>query len=150
MQTTLAGWLRRSGPQRVNRLPALRRRRARHERLAAKPSATHDDQGQGELREELDDAALAQLPAPLREAVRLRYLEGHSQKEAAHLLGCPRGTMSQRAARGIRWLRELLGGREAIVGSQSETRCRNPRVHRPFSRDALAVAQVAVPLSRRG
>jgi RNA polymerase sigma factor (sigma-70 family) len=44
----------------------------------------------------------------LRDAVRLRYLEGWSQEQAAQRLGCPRGTLSQRAARGIQTLRDIL------------------------------------------
>src|SRR5262249_11071810 len=62
-----------------------------------------------ELREELD-LALASVSAPLRDAVRLRYLEGLSQLEAAAVLGVPRGTLSQRAAKGLRRLRFVLTG----------------------------------------
>jgi DNA-directed RNA polymerase specialized sigma24 family protein len=42
-------------------------------------------------------------------ATRLRYLEGWSQQQAAERLGCPRGTLSQRAARGVQTLRNILG-----------------------------------------
>jgi RNA polymerase sigma factor (sigma-70 family) len=57
--------------------------------------------------------ALERLSAPLREAVRLRYLEGWSQHEAAERLGCPRGTLSQRASAGVRQLRDVLGAEGA-------------------------------------
>jgi RNA polymerase sigma-70 factor (ECF subfamily) len=67
-----------------------------------------------ELREELD-VALNQLSPPLRDAVQLRYLEGWSQAEAAQMLGCPRGTLSQRAALGVRQLRGILGQRNGIA-----------------------------------
>jgi RNA polymerase sigma factor (sigma-70 family) len=108
LQTTLRGWLRRVARNASLGLLRARRRRARHERRAARsPVAVEGDHVA--LRDELQ-AALTQLPVRLRDAVRLRYLEGWSQKEAAQLLGCPRGTVSQRAARGIRWLREILGG----------------------------------------
>lgn len=59
--------------------------------------------------------ALSQLSAPLRDAVQLRYLEGWSQAEAARMLGCPRGTLSQRAALGVRQLRGILGQGDAIA-----------------------------------
>jgi RNA polymerase sigma factor (sigma-70 family) len=55
----------------------------------------------------LDDA-LAALPVLQRQAVMLRYLEGHSEQEAARLAGCPQGTLSQRASRGLERLRERL------------------------------------------
>jgi RNA polymerase sigma factor (sigma-70 family) len=84
-----------------------RNRRTRHERRAAKLARVAFEETSHELREELD-TALTQLPAPLREAVRLRYLEGLSQREAAQALGCPRGTLSQRAAQGVRCLRNVL------------------------------------------
>jgi len=86
-----------------------RRRRAYYERVAAlleSSSATdHRD-----LREELD-AALSTVPRHLQQAVQLRYLEGCSQKEAAEIAGCPRGTLAQRAANGVRRLRDVLGDR---------------------------------------
>src|SRR5262249_14075461 len=63
-----------------------------------------------ELREELD-VALAQLPDPLRQAVILRYLEGHSQQEAAQRAGCTRVTMGWRSMKGLERLRTILGRR---------------------------------------
>jgi len=48
----------------------------------------------------------------LQQAVQLRYLEGRSQKEAAEIAGCPRGTLAQRTANGVRRLRDVLGDRD--------------------------------------
>src|SRR5258708_3020687 len=79
----------------------------RHEQQAAKPVQVASEEPAHDQREELD-AALARIPGPLREAVRLRYLEGLSQLEAAHLVGCPRGTLAQRAAHGVARLRGIL------------------------------------------
>jgi RNA polymerase sigma-70 factor (ECF subfamily) len=83
-------------------------RRARHEERAAKPDQVGSEESAHDLREELG-AALMQIPVPLREAVSLRYLEGLSQLEAAQAVGCPRGTLAQRAANGVRLLRGILG-----------------------------------------
>jgi RNA polymerase sigma factor (sigma-70 family) len=111
---TLTGWLRTVSRNASLTLLRSRRRRRRYEREAAKPASVEQSDATG-LDESLD-AAIRQLPAPLEAAVRLRYLEGHSQQEAAQLVGCPRGTLSRRAAHGVRVLRELLGGDRAITG----------------------------------
>jgi hypothetical protein len=67
-----------------------------------------------ELREELD-AALAQMPDPLRQAVILRYLEGHSQEEAARQAGCTQVTLGWRAMKGLERLRTILGWRGVVL-----------------------------------
>ncbi len=108
LQVTLAGWLRRVARNASIALLRAKRRRARHEQNAAKSVLAEDDAPQRELREDLE-AALARLPARLGDAVRLRYLDGCSQQEAAVRLGCPRGTVSQRAARGLAQLRAMFG-----------------------------------------
>ena len=108
LQTTLAGWLNTVARNASIALLRSRRRRQRHEQGAAKPATARGEEAGYDLREELD-TALSQVAAPLRDAVRLRYLEGWSQQEAAGILGCPRGTLSQRAALGLRYLRGILG-----------------------------------------
>jgi RNA polymerase sigma factor (sigma-70 family) len=55
------------------------------------------------------DTALLSLPERYRQAVVLRYLQNHSEKEAAQLAGVPLGTISGRASQGIAMLRERLG-----------------------------------------
>jgi RNA polymerase sigma factor (sigma-70 family) len=107
LQSSLAGWLRTVAHNASIALLRSRGRRSRHERVTARPLAAPEDPTP-ELREEID-VALERLSEPLREAVRLRYLEGWSQHEAADLLGCPRGTLSQRASAGVRQLRDVLG-----------------------------------------
>jgi RNA polymerase sigma factor (sigma-70 family) len=59
------------------------------------------------LVEELD-RALAAIPETQRQAVILKYVEGHSQEDAARIAGCPVGTISKRASRGIEKLRNRL------------------------------------------
>lgn len=55
--------------------------------------------------------ALADLPAPQREAVVLTKLDGKSVAEAAEIAGTTVGAMKVRAHRGYEALRKLLGGR---------------------------------------
>jgi RNA polymerase sigma-70 factor (ECF subfamily) len=107
--TNVAGWLHTVARNACIGLWRSRSRRLRHEKKAAKAERVQGDDETTELRDELE-AALAQLAPDLRTAVRLRYLEGWSQQQAALWLGCPRGTLSQRAARGIQTLRDILGG----------------------------------------
>jgi RNA polymerase sigma-70 factor (ECF subfamily) len=52
--------------------------------------------------------ALAQLPAPEREAIVLTYFAGHTYRAAACLLGQPEGTVKSRIRAGLRRLRTLL------------------------------------------
>jgi RNA polymerase sigma factor (sigma-70 family) len=104
LQTTLAGWLRTVARNAAIVLLRSRNRRYRHEHGAAKPAVAAAEEPPRDLAEELE-AAMGRLAAPLRDAVRLRYLEGWSQVEAAQLLGCPRGTLAQRACLG-----EYAGG----------------------------------------
>jgi RNA polymerase sigma factor (sigma-70 family) len=108
LHNSLTGWLRTVARNTAIMFLRSRARRSRHESRGAKPIMVASDEPVYELREELG-AALSQLSAPLREAVTLRYLEGWSQAEAARMLGCPRGTLSQRAALGVRHLRRILG-----------------------------------------
>lgn len=61
----------------------------------------------GELGELLD-AEIDRLPQRYRQAVVLCLLEGHSQAEAARLLGVPVGTLSSLLCRGRERLRERL------------------------------------------
>jgi hypothetical protein len=57
----------------------------------------------------LVDTALLSLPERYRQAVILRYLQNHSEKDAARLVGCPLGTLSRRASEGMAMLRKRLG-----------------------------------------
>jgi RNA polymerase sigma-70 factor (sigma-E family) len=54
--------------------------------------------------------ALAGLPRQQRAVLVLRYCEDLPEAEVAELLGCSAGTVKTHAHRGLRALRELLGG----------------------------------------
>jgi RNA polymerase sigma factor (sigma-70 family) len=87
-------------------------RRRHHERHgAAMPAAEPTpDTVWRDLRPVLDEE-VARLPGKYREPLRLCYLEGKTYDEAAHALGCSRGTISSRLTRARERLRRRLMGR---------------------------------------
>lgn len=112
--TTISGWLNKVARNASIALLRSKTRRSFHEREAAKPDMSQTEELSLLLADELQHA-MNRLPKPLKEAVQLRYVEGHSQIEAAQVVGCPRGTLSQRAAHGLSRLREMLSS-EANAG----------------------------------
>ena len=56
-------------------------------------------------------ALLGTLPAGMRAAVVLRYVEGLSVAEAANAMGCSEGNVKSQSARGLERLRESVPGR---------------------------------------
>src|SRR5688572_15158324 len=85
---TLSGWLYGTACRTARRLVQGRARGKEILRTMAVPQTPKEEDLRGEL-----DRALERLPEHYREAVVLRYLEGRSEKEAAELAGCPRGTL---------------------------------------------------------
>jgi RNA polymerase sigma factor (sigma-70 family) len=121
VRRSLAGCLHGLARAAVSELRRSRRRRQEREEIAAGISSlfarlrgrSHPLEHQ-ELREEID-VALAQLPDMLQQAVILRYLEGHSQEEAARQAGCTQTTMGWRSMKGLERLRTILARRGAGV-----------------------------------
>ncbi len=109
---TLAGWLRAVSRNAALAFLRAKRRRLMRERQAARAEAEIPPPAP---LDEMLVAALHRLPADLGQAVRLRYLEGYTQLEAAALAGVPRGTLSRRAAEGVRLLRQML-----MAGEQTD------------------------------
>src|SRR5262249_56247592 len=64
--------------------------------------------GEGRELGELLDAEIDRLPERYRRAVVLCLLEGHSQPEAARMMGVPVGTLSSLLSRGRERLRQRL------------------------------------------
>jgi RNA polymerase sigma factor (sigma-70 family) len=97
-------------------------RRTRHERIAPTMpiSTTTTDPSQSavwrEVKDHLDDA-LATLPAPQRDAIVLRYLNGYSVADAAREAGCPERTLHNRVMYGLTKLRDMLSKRGVAVTS---------------------------------
>jgi RNA polymerase sigma factor (sigma-70 family) len=107
----------------VSELRRSRRRRSEREQLAARMKSMFtrlrgrsEPMEHEELGEELD-AALAHLPDQLKQAVILRYLEGHSQQEAAVRAGCTPVAMGWRSMKGLERLRTILGRRGVVLTS---------------------------------
>jgi RND family efflux transporter MFP subunit len=109
----IASWLHQVAYRTALTARGRRARRASHEKLsgaaehlsvAADAVASSENQ---ELRRVLDQE-IGRLPERLRAAVVLCYLDGKSVDEAALLLGCPRGTVASRLARGRERLRVRL------------------------------------------
>jgi polysaccharide export outer membrane protein len=80
-----------------------------------------------ELRQVLDHE-LSRLPDRYRVPLVLHYLEGRTQEEVAHLLGCPRNTIATRLARACERLRGRLarsgvalsgGGLAAVLSEEA-------------------------------
>lgn len=84
--------------------------RGAEERLAA--SSSSDPQATALSAESLEQArrAVAGLPAPVREVVRLYYFEGMSVAEVGGALGIGAENVKSRLLRGRRRLREVLDG----------------------------------------
>jgi hypothetical protein len=89
---------------------------ARLKSMFARLSGRDRPMEQHDLAEELD-AALAQLPDAMQQAVILRYLEGHSQQEAAEQAGCTTVTMGWRSMKGLQRMRAILGRRGVTVST---------------------------------
>lgn len=102
----LSGWLRAVSRNAALAFLRAKRRRLRHEQNGAKAEAV-EPSPPAAIDESLV-VALRQLPPDLGQAVRLRYVDGFSQQEAAAIAGVPRGTLSRRAAAGVSLLRDLL------------------------------------------
>jgi len=114
VKNTLGGWLHKVTRDVSIQMLRARARRARREEDAVRQKAIPSPAGEGSLREELD-LVLVELPERLREALVLRYLEGHGQEEAARMAGCDKGTLSRRCAQGLSRLGSLLSRRGVVV-----------------------------------
>jgi RNA polymerase sigma factor (sigma-70 family) len=121
VRSDLASWLHWVARNTAFKVIRSRARRTRHEKEAARMTTTVAPANTtAPLKEELD-TALARLPANLRQAVILRYLEGRSQEEAARLAGCPQGTLARRAMEGLQKLRTILQRRGVVASSAALT-----------------------------
>lgn len=90
-------------------------RREKREQKAAKPEMIREEKTM-EVKDDwsLVKAQLEKLPAELREALQLRFIEGFPLKTIAELSACPEGTVSSRIRRGTEMLRQRLLPRMAL------------------------------------
>jgi len=152
--SALGGWL-----VRVAHLVCLKSRRDTARRtldaLPADPpgrSPAPPAVAEAEERNALVCEELARLPAKLRAVLVLCGLEGHTNTEAAVILGCPRGTVDSRLATAkarlkARLVRRGLGGTAAAALADALL---NPGVSAALPREAarLVTATVLHPLTR--
>jgi RNA polymerase sigma factor (sigma-70 family) len=89
-------------------------KRCEHERRAAAMPKPEPACSERQALREVLDAGMNGLPAKYRAPLVLCYLQGKTNEEAAHLLGCPAGTMSYRLARGRELLRRRLTRRGMV------------------------------------
>jgi RNA polymerase sigma-70 factor (sigma-E family) len=87
-------------------------------------SASGDDIADRQALGALVRQALARLPRQQRAVLVLRYCEDLPEAEVAELLGCTVGTVKTHAHRGLRALRDLLGGEfgQAVNETRSSQR----------------------------
>jgi RNA polymerase sigma factor (sigma-70 family) len=114
VKCTLAGWLHKVTRDVSLQMLRAKARRSRREANAVRSNTAPGTGTENELREELD-RVLLQLPDRMREAVVLRYLEGHGQEESARMAGCDKGTLSRRCTEGLKRLESLLSRRGVAV-----------------------------------
>src|SRR5262245_60309931 len=86
---------------------AAARRRTRERKAATMTPTDYDRETDWELGRALHEE-LGRLPEKSREALVACYLQGQTTEEAARQLGCPRGTVLSRLARGRDLLRARL------------------------------------------
>lgn len=60
-------------------------------------------------RHETVEAWIERLPRPHSRALRLIYLDGHTQEETAVIVGCSKASVSRLHEQGLAWLRHGLG-----------------------------------------
>ncbi|MFJ9820406.1 sigma-70 family RNA polymerase sigma factor [Streptomyces sp. NPDC101151] len=119
----LAGWI--VGITRRKIVDALAARTRRTALVAAAGSAlvltgsTAEPWSEAALDRVLVRHALAQLPSPQREVLRLAFYEDLTQTQIAARTGWPLGTVKSHARRGLRRLRRVLG--QQGDGSDAET-----------------------------
>lgn len=95
---------------------AVARRHLERERNLPEPAA--DDPTDFETREALH-TALQQLPERQREALVCRFYLDYSERQTAHLLDCPAGTVKSLVSRGLANLRQILGPETAAAVAAS-------------------------------
>ena len=111
----LVGWLHGTAMNVARKLLRSRVRSDRREAVRGSTMVATRSDDAGELREEID-AALERLPADLREAVILHYLENRGYEESAQLSGCSEDALRKRTQRGLHQLHALLAGRGIVCG----------------------------------
>ena len=108
----LGGWLLQTTSYAVRNLLRADQRRKRHERKAAQMNTViENDPASAQAWDEIApllDEGIRKLPAKLRDAVILRYLEDRSCEEVATRLGISEEAARQRLSRAVELLRQYF------------------------------------------
>jgi RNA polymerase sigma factor (sigma-70 family) len=116
---SVGGWLYKVAHRVALRARYRARRDARVEPLGDPPGReTTDAIVWNDLRPVLDEE-IGRLPEKYRVPFVLCYLEGLTNEEAAGQIGCPKGTVLSRLARGREWLRTRLARRGVSLPAAS-------------------------------
>jgi RNA polymerase sigma-70 factor (ECF subfamily) len=101
----------------LDRLRLIKSRMRREERLDEKAAGQLADDGESPLqgaaageRRDIVDRAVSRLPGDQQRVVRMTFFEGLTQREIAHELGVPLGTVKTRTRLAFPKLRALLSG----------------------------------------
>jgi RNA polymerase sigma factor (sigma-70 family) len=150
----LGPWLHGVAARTAARARQAARRRAREREPAAPPDGDPAAEVMGrELRQVLDEE-LGRLAPKYRAPLVLCYLEGKTTEEAAGLLGCPRGTVLSRLARGRDRLRARLvrrgvalslGTLTVVLAEKAAPAALTEGVIQAAARTAAGKATVATP-----
>jgi RNA polymerase sigma-70 factor (ECF subfamily) len=109
---TLQGWLAVQAHGRavdaVRSEAARRRREDRDGQLAPTTAADTEAAAGTAIASAGVRRALSRLPEPQRQAIAVAYLDGHTFRESARLLGAPEGTIKSRIRLGLASLRRAL------------------------------------------
>lgn len=107
IQTSVAAWLHQVATRRALNAVRSRGRRREREARAAVMDAETTETAWSDVEPLLDEAVDA-LPADVREAIILHFLQSLSQEAVAQRLGVHQSTVSRRIDRGLNLLRERL------------------------------------------
>jgi len=117
IQTSVAGWLHQVATHRALNAVRSRGRRREREARAATTTQTETTETAWSEVEPLLDEAVDGLPADVREAIILHFLQSLSQETVARRMGVHQSTISRRIDRGLHLLRERLLARGVAMSA---------------------------------
>jgi RNA polymerase sigma factor (sigma-70 family) len=144
-----AGWLHKVARDKAIEMLRCRVARRRHEECAAgleTRAAASCGYDQTDVQRELL-AAVHRLPTRLREPVRLCYLEGRRQQEAARVVGCHQSCLSRRLMEGLDRLRSTLLRRGVVAGAAGLAIWLKTKLGMATAAALLFTAAITLPLA---
>ena len=115
--TPLGGWLRVTATSSARQMRRSQLRRLRREQVVAQEQPVAYEHPAPAEDHPAISSALRALPAEQRAALLLRYVDEHSEEEAARIAGCPQRTLHNRVMAGLEKLRWRLRERGLEVST---------------------------------